>query len=209
MKKTAIGVFLSLILVISLFSQQAGPGLTEARVLRVIDGDTIELTTGERVRFIGVDAPERGRPGANEATQFVRERVEGLTVWLEADGADRDRYGRLRRYIWLERPADTRDENEIRRYQLNAMLLEAGLARVLIIGSVRNAALFRQLAAAQAPAPAAPLEAVQGGFIGNRNSQIFHNLGCNSLPSQQNQVDFATREDAVRAGYRACQRCGP
>ena len=146
MKKPFIGIFLSLALAVLLFPQQIESTLTEATVLRVIDGDTIVLVGGERVRFIGIDAPERGQPGANEATQFVRERVEGLTVWLEADGAERDRFGRLRRYVWLQQPTDTQDENEIRRYQLNAMLLEAGLTRVLIIGRVRNEALFRRLA---------------------------------------------------------------
>ena len=84
--------------------------ITEAVVARVIDGDTIELVNGERVRFIGVDAPEIGEPGADEATEFVRELVEGHTVWLERDGNNTDRHGRLRRYIWLQYPTDSTDE---------------------------------------------------------------------------------------------------
>jgi endonuclease YncB( thermonuclease family) len=140
---------LSMLFVTSVFAQQTQFELTEAIVVRVIDGDTIVLNNGERVRLIGIDAPEIGEPGADEATQFVRERVEGLTVWLEADGADRDRFGRLRRYVWLQQPSNTLDENQIRQYQLNALLLENGLARVMIIGRVRNETLFRQLAAAQ------------------------------------------------------------
>ena len=143
MKKiTAITVFLTI-----LFTPVFAQTLTQARVVRVIDGDTIVLAGGERVRLIGVDAPELGRPGANEATQFTREKVEGRTVWLEPDGADRDRHGRLRRYVWLQYPADTRDANKIRQYQLNALLLTNGLAAVAIFGTVRNEALFRQLAA--------------------------------------------------------------
>jgi micrococcal nuclease len=127
-----------------IFSQAA---LTQATVLRVIDGDTLELVGGERVRLIGVDAPEPGRPGALEATHFVRERVEGRTVWLEADGANRDRFGRLRRYVWLQQPTNPNDAGQIRQHQLNALLLANGHARVMIIGNVRNEALFRQLAA--------------------------------------------------------------
>jgi micrococcal nuclease len=200
---------LSMLFATSVFAQQTQSNLTEAIVVRVIDGDTIVLNNGERVRLIGIDAPETGEPGADEATQFVRERVEGLTVWLEVDGADRDRFGRLRRYVWLQQPSNPLDENQIRRYQLNAMLLENGLARVMIIGRVRNEALFRQLAAAQTFSPAISSEAIQSSFIGNRNSQIFHTLECNSLPSQQNRFYFETREDAIRAGHRACQRCGP
>ena len=125
------------------FSHQ--PDLTEAVVSRVIDGDTIVLTGGERVRLIGIDAPERGQSGADEAAQFVRTLIEGRTVWLEADVADRDRFGRLRRYVWLRQPTNTLNETQIRRYQLNALLLENGLASVLIIGRVRNEELFRRL----------------------------------------------------------------
>ena len=102
---------------------QSSNELTEAVVRRVIDGDTVVLTDGERVRFIGIDAPEIGEPGADEATDFVREMIDGKTIWLEADGNDRDRHDRLRRYIWVEMPTDTSDENEIRSKQLNAMLL--------------------------------------------------------------------------------------
>jgi len=143
MKKITISAILLMLFAMPLFSQQAQ--LTQATVLRVIDGDTIELASGERVRLIGVDAPERGRPGANDSTQFVRERVEGQTVWLEADGADQDRHGRLRRYVWLQQPTNTQDENQIRQHQLNALLLANGHARVMIVGHVRNAVLFRQL----------------------------------------------------------------
>jgi len=121
-------------------------GLTEAIVARVIDGDTIVLESGEWVRFIGIDAPEIGEPGADEATEFVRELIDGQTVWLEADGNDTDRFGRLRRYIWLRIPTDTQCEDQIRAYMLNALLLENGLADVAIFGEVRNEALFRELA---------------------------------------------------------------
>ena len=198
-------------------------GLIEAHVTRVIDGDTIEILTGERVRLIGVDAPETGfndgtyEVGATEATEFVKSLIEGQTVWLETDGNDRDRHDRLRRYVWLQVPTDTQDEAQIRRYQLNAMLLENGYADILIVGNVRNETLFRQLATAAPVAQPTPdaipvavtTEPVQPGFIGNRNSQIFHNTTCNSLPAPQNRIYFETREAAVNAGHRPCERCRP
>jgi len=139
MRKIIIAAVLSVFLVMPVFS------LTSATVARVIDGDTIVLASGEVVRLIGVDAPEVGSPGANQATQFVRDRVHGQTVWLEADGRDRDVHGRLRRYVWLRQPTDPRNASQIRQHQLNALLLSNGLARVMIIGNVRNEALFRQL----------------------------------------------------------------
>ena len=202
-KKSVFGAILLLALVIPAVPQHAQSTVTAEIVSRVIDGDTIVLASGERVRLIGLDAPEIGEPGADEATQFVRERVEGLTVWLESDGADRDRFGRLRRYVWLRQPTNTHDEHQIRQFQLNALLLKNGLASVMIIGSVRNETLFRQLAST------APTEPAQGNFIGNRNSMIFHTRLCSSLPSQQNRIYFETREHAIRSGHRACQRCAP
>ena len=203
MKKITISAILLMFFAIPLFSQQTQSALTQATVVRVIDGDTIELAGGDRVRLIGVDAPEIGSPGSNEAARFVRERVEGRTVWLEADGADRDRHGRLRRYVWLQQPANPRDANQIRQHQLNALLLANGFASVMIVGNVRNEALFRQLASATSPA------AAQGRFVGNINSQIFHAYTCGAVPGRQNRIYFETRYDALRAGHRACQRCRP
>jgi micrococcal nuclease len=82
----------------------AGPD-GEYRVLRVIDGDTIVVEGGERVRYLGVDAPEtQGSPECygREATERNRQLVEGKRVRLEADRRDRDRYGRLLRWVWVD-----------------------------------------------------------------------------------------------------------
>ncbi len=78
------------------------------QVTRVIDGDTILLANGERVRLIGVDTPELYHPFkpvqyfAREASEFTREMVEGKQVRLEYDWQRRDRYGRLLAYVYLD-----------------------------------------------------------------------------------------------------------
>ena len=77
-------------------------GEYEVLVSRVIDGDTIEVLGGERVRYIGIDTPETGEYFAAEATEKNRELVEGKRVRLESDVEDRDEYGRLLRYVWLD-----------------------------------------------------------------------------------------------------------
>lgn len=79
---------------------------------RVVDGDTLTVRLNgatERVRYVGVDAPELARPsegreaecGANEATDANRALVEGREIVLERDTTDRDRFGRLLRHVWL------------------------------------------------------------------------------------------------------------
>ena len=120
--------------------------LEKILVARVIDGDTIELESGDRVRLIGVDCPECGEDGFEEATQFTRNSVEGKTVWLESDGNDTDGFGRLRRYVWIQPPTDLKSEEQAKNKMLNAQLLINRYANVAIIGDVRLEALFRKLA---------------------------------------------------------------
>jgi len=75
-----------------------------AQVTRIIDGDTIEVQTAtgiERVRYIGIDTPERGQPGYRAATEANRTLVEGQRVILVRDSSDRDRNDRLLRYLFL------------------------------------------------------------------------------------------------------------
>lgn len=71
------------------------------KVTKVIDGDTIEIESGERVRYIGIDTPERGDCYSNEATNKNSNLVFGKMVRLEKDVSEADRYGRLLRYIWI------------------------------------------------------------------------------------------------------------
>jgi micrococcal nuclease len=77
--------------------------VTAAEVVRIVDGDTVEVSPGGSVRLIGIDTPERGRCYAQEATNRQAALTAGQTVFLEADPSqdDRDRYNRLLRYIWL------------------------------------------------------------------------------------------------------------
>ncbi len=69
---------------------------------RVIDGDTIVLQGGERVRYIGIDAPEMGEPWGEEAKMANTRLVAGKRVHLERDISDRDRYDRLLRYVYAD-----------------------------------------------------------------------------------------------------------
>ena len=76
----------------------------QALVIRVIDGDSIEIEGGERVRYIGMDTPEDTSLKecfGEQATRRNRELVEGRLVELERDVSETDRFGRLLRYVWV------------------------------------------------------------------------------------------------------------
>lgn len=78
-----------------------------ATVARVIDGDTIETESGERVRVLGIDTPEvygGTECWGPEASSFAKQLLEDKVVTLRADPTqdDADRYDRLLRYIVLQ-----------------------------------------------------------------------------------------------------------
>jgi micrococcal nuclease len=122
----------------------SGPPLPQAArqatVERVVDGDTVELGDGlGKSRLIGIDTPEvyggvecYGR----EASAYAKRQVEGRTVRYTVGRDDRDRYGRLLVYLWLE---DGRS--------FNAMLVSRGYAQPLTIQPNSDYAdLFTRLA---------------------------------------------------------------
>jgi len=110
-----------------------------ATVLSIIDGDTVRvrLESGkeEAVRLIGVDTPESTReiePFGKEAAAFTQRRLDGKTVFLEMDVSERDRFGRLLAYVWLDNPINE-SESEIRAKMFNADLLLQGYAQLMTI----------------------------------------------------------------------------
>lgn len=73
-------------------------------VQRVIDGDTFEIHTGEKVRLIGINAPEISDIFGREAKQYLADLIEKKTVYLQTDNIskDKDFYQRLLRYVILD-----------------------------------------------------------------------------------------------------------
>lgn len=73
------------------------------KVVRVIDGDTYVISSGEKVRMLGIDAPEMSTYFGNDAKQYLKHLIEGKTIRLKDDvmNQDKDRYGRLLRYTYL------------------------------------------------------------------------------------------------------------
>lgn len=126
--------------------EDGGPSSMSARVLRVVDGDTILVAVGnrqERVRYIGIDTPETVKPNTpvqcfgKRASAANHRLVDGRAVRLVGDAEARDRYGRLLAYVYRA------DDGLL----VNAALIRGGYATTLEIApNVRFADRFAALA---------------------------------------------------------------
>lgn len=185
-------------------------GASEYLVLRVIDGDTIEVEKLGKVRYIGVDSPEISRgpePFGMEAWEVNRQLVEGKKVRLELDVGERDRYGRVLAYVFV---GDT---------FVNAWLVEHGYSRVMTIPpNVKYAELFlklereaREYGRGLWGAPENKRSKAIAGYRSSSKSNKFHRSSCRWAQriSPQNLVIFESREEARKAGYEPCKECKP
>lgn len=92
-------------------------------VSRVIDGDTVEMADGSKVRLAGIDTPERGECGFDEARLALEALVLEKRVALTPSGQeDTDKYGRLIRYVDFEKGKGFSDD-------AGFLLIEKGLAK--------------------------------------------------------------------------------
>jgi micrococcal nuclease len=87
-------------------------------VTKVVDGDTIDLDNGDRIRFSGIDTPEIGTCYSNQAKEALTYLVLGKEIYLESDQTQEGKYGRTLGYVYV-------DQNNV-----NAILVENGYAKV-------------------------------------------------------------------------------
>jgi micrococcal nuclease len=198
---------LALLLLIALLTLSAA----KLYVKRVYDGDTVALSTGEQVRYIGVDAPEIDHHGgksdflAHEARQFNAKLVLGKPIRMEFDQERNDRHGRLLAYVFLENGA-----------MVNELLARRGVARVLpkppnlknfslLLDSQRQAMVERVGIWQKGPEKPEPY------YIGNSDSYRFHRPSCplGRTVSGRHRVRFETAYKASWEGYSPCRECKP
>ena len=77
-------------------------GLVEVMVTEVVDGDTITISGGERIRLIGIDAPETDEEYYQESKTYLTNQILHQEIKLESDVTDKGKYGRSLRYIWFD-----------------------------------------------------------------------------------------------------------
>ena len=191
------------------------------QVLRVIDGDTILISTGENVRYTGIDTPETVDPRkpveyfGKEAAEYNRKLVEKKKVRLELDVQERDKYGRLLAYVYLE------DATFV-----NTELVKHGYARVATYPpNVKYQDLFltlerearennRGLWNEGQHSPPDESEATPEEHV-NKDSDIvyitktgdkYHRAGCRYLSKSRIPI---SRKDAIARGSKPCSVCKP
>ncbi|MFZ5448579.1 MAG: thermonuclease family protein [Thermodesulfobacteriota bacterium] len=183
----------------------------QARVEQVIDGDTVVLAGGVKVRVLGIDAPEMERDGqpadflAHKAKATLADLTLNRQIGLEYDRSRYDHYGRLLAYLFLPD-----------RTLVNAELVRLGLARVYFVPP--NMRHWEVLLAAQQQAIEARrgiwqqlLKQDEPYYLGNRNTLRLHRPTC-PLAEQMaraNRVRFASLKDAYLQGYSPCRSCKP
>jgi micrococcal nuclease len=183
----------------------------EEGVRLVLDGDTIVLQSGEKVRYLGIDAPEmddgtgKSEHLAGASKDLNRRLVEGAKVRLTHDRERRDDYGRLLAYVFLE---DGR--------MVNGLMVQEGLAVVMLkqpntrhrdflLACQREAMQKRVGLWVQIP------EKEETLLVGNSRSFRFHRKDCVSLAKvpTEKRIQFQSRYEAFWAGYSPCKRCRP
>jgi micrococcal nuclease len=181
---------------------------TIGKVRWVFDGDTVVLTDGRTIRYIGIDAPEMDRDGepaqlfAREALSLNREMAQGRSVRLEFDNQRRDRYQRTLAHLFL---ADGTMPARV--------LLRAGLARCLPKPPNRTYTdAFLQIqrnAMDQGRGQWHDWQEPVGTFLGNRRTLRVHRGGCpfGRRIRVRNRIEFSSLWQAFYAGYAPCKAC--
>jgi micrococcal nuclease len=183
-----------------------------AFVRHVIDGDTVVLGNGDRVRYRGVNAPEiphkdsPGEPLGWDAAKRNRQLVQDRSVRLVIDDRERrDRFGRLLASVFLQDGTC-----------VSEFLVREGLVFVCL--SEMESPLSKRLVAAQRKAidgglglwslrPARP----EAYYVGNTGSLRFHRPSCRfgKMTRRDRRVVFKSVPEAARAGYCRCKKCLP
>ena len=189
--------------------------ITLYKVLRVIDGDTIEIDykgTKETVRLIGVDTPESVHPDASKNTEFgeiasnfTKTQLLDKHIKLEFDVSERDKYGRLLGYVWYDEVL------------FNEYLVEQGYARVAtyppdvkyverFLAAQERAreaklGLWGYVTEETPAATQAPISSVV--WVTSSGSKFHSTSTCSNM---KNPIQ-TTRSAAISGGYTPCAKC--
>ena len=182
--------------------------LLKIRVEKAIDGDTVILENGERLRYAGIDTTEihtqEGipQPFALSAYNLNKALTEGKTFYLELALRKRDKYGRLLGELYFENGTS-----------VSEILVREGLAFVCYYEG--SAKYYEKYLPLQREA----IKKRKGIFsllnrepkniiyIGNKNSKRFHHPDCPEAKKIKRKVYFKSLESALLEGYCPSREC--
>ena len=203
-------------------ARTATPTPVPVSLIRVIDGDTIEVTSGgqkDKVRYIGIDTPESGDPCGREATNFNTGLLSKGLLTLVRDQRDRDRYDRLLRYVYAgdtfvnaelvaqgyalaaDYPPDSEHANEFAALEQQARIAKRGC---LFSGEGVTAVSRSSYVCAGGEA------CIKGNI--SSNGHIYHYPGCASyeatdIDESKEERWFSSGAEAEAAGWREAGNC--
>jgi endonuclease YncB( thermonuclease family) len=102
MNKSIVIIFLVVFLLASFFYKKFPKEKNEEFVYQIIDGDTFKLKDGRVVRLIGINAPDDGQYYFEESKNKLKELIHGKKVRLEKDIEEKDNFGRLLKYVFVD-----------------------------------------------------------------------------------------------------------
>ena len=176
---------------------------------KVIDGDTIELDNGKKVRFVGVNTPERGVEGYIASKNLVQKLCLNKEIGLDIDDSKHnDKYGRTLAVVIVDGK------------NLNEILLKEGLAEIMYMPPSEfypydwansDTHVANTQSSSTSSSSDTSSSSGSGSYVGNANSGKFHVASCSSVSkmSEKNKVFFSSRSDAINQGYVPCKRCNP
>jgi len=215
-KTQNLPVFLAVLLLLSTlgsaFLLLTRNGSEPAIAARVIDGDTFTLTSGERVKLLGTDAPELGRCKAEESTKMLESLVMGKTLQITEE--KRDTYGRRMGLVYAQGVL------------VNAKMLSSGLARPDYTKNSQTEILkaaYREAADAKrgihstackivAPKPPNSRCVIKGNIDKATWDHLYHLPSCRHYNQIVLDLDlgeqfFCSEDEAKEAGFRLAPDC--
>lgn len=189
-------------------AQTSKESLLKVKVIKVIDGDTVILENGEKLRYAGIDTPEihtstnTPQPFAISAFELNKKLTEGKILYFEQALRERDRYGRLLGELYFENGT-----------AVSEILVKEGLAFVCFYpGSAKYYQKYLPLqkeAIKERKGIFSLLEKEPKNviYIGNEKSKRFHHSHCPEVEKIKRKVYFKSIESALLNGYCPSREC--
>lgn len=201
--------FSIVLIIVSLFISNIVHG-KEYVVRKVIDGNTIQLDTGEIVKYIGIETPELNlKEGGSEffakqASRYNQKLVFMKKVRLEFDKEREDSDGRMLAYVF------------VKKLFVNAELIKLGYARTHINppnDKYKDIFLDYEKKAKQSEKGLwqETKKDTETSYIGNKRSYTFHRPSCENVDKipEKSKIIFRSRADAIKIGFIPDKMCKP